>query len=156
MINYILTFATAFILHLFVVDFLSIDGIRPDFFIILVIYIGIREGRLWGIISGFLIGLISDLLGVSSHFGLSSLTYVIVGYAGGFLHKQHLRLEPLIFNILWVLIVLIGFFVYVFFSDLLVGFGVYGLVWSKWIYTASYTLGFLMILQPIVPLRKKQ
>ncbi|MEE9190364.1 MAG: rod shape-determining protein MreD [Candidatus Neomarinimicrobiota bacterium] len=156
MSNYILTFAFAFILHLFLVDFLSIHGVRPDFFLIFVLYIGIREGHLWGVITGFTIGLLSDLLGVSSHFGLSSLTYVIVGYGGGFLHKQHLRLEPLIFHISWVLIVLIAFFVYVFFSDLVVGFGDYGLVWSKWIYTSIYTLGFLLILQPVVPLRKKQ
>ncbi len=156
MSNYTLTFAFAFIFHLFLVDFLSIHGVRPDFFLIFVLYIGIREGCLWGVISGFLIGLLSDLLGLSSHFGLSSLTYVIIGYVGGFLQKQHLRLEPLIFHIAWVFIVLLGFFVYVFFSDLVGGFRDYGPVWSKWIYTSSYTLGFLLILQPVVPLRMKQ
>ena len=61
------------ILELLLLDILEINNIRPDFFIVLILYWSIKYGRTLGIVSGFLIGVLVDLTGVASFFGLSPL-----------------------------------------------------------------------------------
>ena len=58
------------ITELLLLDTLEINNIRPDFFIVLVLYWSIKYGRTLGIVSGFLIGILVDLTGVASFFGL--------------------------------------------------------------------------------------
>ena len=53
-----------FLAQFFLVDFLSINMIRPDFLVIYVFYISLVYGKTTGIIISFTIGLLSDLAGV--------------------------------------------------------------------------------------------
>ena len=62
-----------FILQLLLVDFLSLNLIRPNFLVIYVLYISLYKGRLFASILGFSLGLLSDLFGVGSYFGLEPL-----------------------------------------------------------------------------------
>ena len=66
-------------------DFLAVETVRPDFLVILVLYWAVKYGRTVGTLAGFLIGLIIDLSGTASFFGLSPLIYSITGYLGGYL-----------------------------------------------------------------------
>jgi rod shape-determining protein MreD len=63
-----------FLAQFLLVDFLSINMIRPDFLVIYVFYISLVYGKTTGIIISFTIGLFSDLAGVGSYFGLAPLT----------------------------------------------------------------------------------
>ena len=86
------------LVQLMLADFLSIGSIRPDFLVILVLYWSIKYGRTIGTISGFLIGLLIDLSGTASYFGLSPLIYSVTGYLGGYLMGTYSRLNPIYFS----------------------------------------------------------
>ncbi|NOZ75021.1 MAG: rod shape-determining protein MreD [FCB group bacterium] len=132
---------------------LTIRGVRPDFFLILIVYIGVSNGSFFAVIVGFLCGLIIDGIGVGSYFGLSSLIYVLTGYLSGFLKGKYQRFIPATFTIIWIGIVLLSFFIYSFFR--------FQYLWDTdflqflniWILTSFYTLSLMGILQFVRPLR---
>ena len=74
-------------------QWLSIQKIKPDFLLILVLYIGQREGKNFGQLSGFVIGLLADLIGMSTFLGLSIFTKVISGFLAGCLKNQKLKIN---------------------------------------------------------------
>ena len=90
-------------------DFLSITGIRPDFILIFIMYNSVRFGCFHGVSLGFILGIIADLLGIGTSFGLSPLTYTLTGYILGILfyhnkiHSQHH------FHLIWICIILFHF-----------------------------------------------
>ena len=98
--------------QLLLADFLSIGTIRPDFLVILVLYWSIKYGRTTGTIAGFLIGLLIDLSGTASYFGLSPLIYSVTGYLGGYLMGTYSRLNPIYFSISWVAILIFQFLIF--------------------------------------------
>jgi len=140
------------LLQILLSDLLSIDTIRPDFIVILVLYWSIRDGSSVGVISGFIMGLFVDLSGASSFFGLSPLIYSTTGYIGGYLQGAYSKLNPFYYAIAWITIICFHFLVFcaVYYQD--IWFVNPGLYWIKWIGTSAYTLSFLGILQIIVPL----
>lgn len=120
---------------------------------IFVLYTAIKFGRFYGVIAGFILGFLTDLAGVGSFFGLSSLTYTISGYLAGYLKDQYNRLIPLYFHLTWVSIILIQFLIYsfvryqyLFETDLI-------LFLQTWLLTLGYTMGFILVLQLIIPFR---
>ena len=64
-------------------DFLVIRGIRPDFMLIFVLYVSFQFGSLNGVILGFSLGILEDLISSGSLIGLSSLTKSISGFLIG-------------------------------------------------------------------------
>ena len=75
LINILLLAAFVFFLQFFLVDLLSLKMIRPDFLVIYIFYISLVFGKTPGVLIGFSLGLLSDLSGVGSLFGLAPLTY---------------------------------------------------------------------------------
>tara|TARA_B100001750_G_C15481626_1_gene585791 strand:+ start:1317 stop:1793 length:477 start_codon:yes stop_codon:yes gene_type:complete len=133
-------------------DFLSLNGIRPDFILIFLLYVSVRHGSFIGILLGFTLGLFADLLGVSTSFGLSPLTYTLTGYILGLLcyhNKIHSQLQ---FHSVWLCIIFLHFFCTTFIRYQ------YTVIENPiqfillWILTSLYTLGFTSILQIIKPL----
>ena len=91
-------------------DFLSLNGIRPDFILIFLLYISVQQGSFKGILIGFTFGIFADLIGVSTSFGLSPLTYTLTGYLLGLLchhNKIHSQLQ---FHSIWICIIFFHFF----------------------------------------------
>ena len=64
--------------------FYALGNYTPDLFVILVIYISLREGKISGTISGFSIGLIQDLIFSVGFLGLSSFSKSLSGFLVGF------------------------------------------------------------------------
>jgi len=151
--KFILSLLGIFFLQFYLAEFLSINMIRPDFLTIFIIYTAIRYGRFYGVIAGFSLGILTDLVGVGSYFGLSSLIYSISGYLAGYLKDKYNRFIPLYFHLSWVGIILFQFLVYsyvryqyLYETDLITFF-------EKWILTLSYTMGFILILQFVIPFK---
>jgi rod shape-determining protein MreD len=69
---------------------LSQLNISPDFVIIALIYIGVREGKISGAVYGFIAGLILDVLS-GSFLGLLSLSYTVSIFAAGFFQTDNER-----------------------------------------------------------------
>ncbi|MCL2337932.1 MAG: rod shape-determining protein MreD [Firmicutes bacterium] len=76
-------------------NFIAINGVKPDLVLILVIlngfFLGTREGAFWGFIGGIL----QDLIG-GGYFGLYALTGMAAGYLGGLAEGRLYRESRLI------------------------------------------------------------
>ena len=153
-INIILVSLVVFLFQLVFIDFLTINNIRPDFLIIYILYIALIYGRLVSIILAFIIGLISDLLGVSSYLGLTSLTLSITAYLSGFLYGKYERLLPYVFHSYWLATLFLHFFIlnYFLFQSLFISDKIDFFI--IWFLSSSYTLIFIFILQFFYPLKE--
>ena len=133
-------------------DFLLIKGVRPDFMLILIIYISFQFGSLHGVIIGFSLGFVEDLISAGSLLGLSPLTKSISGFLIGKLQGKYHVMSPITFHCSWLIILLLHFFIYVFFNyqHLLESNSL--AFWLTYLYTTIYTLVFFLIIQSIKPI----
>ena len=155
LIKYLLIMFVTFSFQAWSSEFFSLGTIDPDFCIIVLLYISIKDGSLTGIIFGFFIGLFIDLgSGPSQFFGLTPLIYSSTGYLSGFLYGRSDRLSNVYFTILWVVIILGQFLIFtlVVYQDYLIEDPIS--FFLKWLATSLYTLIFLGILQIMMPLHK--
>ncbi len=136
-------------------EFFSLGTIDPDFCIIVLLYISIKDGGMIGTIFGFFIGLFIDLSsGTNQFFGLTPLVYTMTGYFSSFLKGENERLNKIYFTFIWVTILLIQFLIFslIVYQQLLIQSPTQFLI--KWLATSLYTLVFISILQVITPLYK--
>ena len=136
------------------VESLTINAIRPDFLVLFIIYITISNGRLIGLPMGFTIGLISDLSGVGSYFGLSPLSLSITAYLSGFLYLKYERLLPYVFHSIWIIILILHFYIITYFRFQSVFLSSKTEFFVIWIMTFGYTFIFFIIMQYFFPLRE--
>ena len=101
----------ALFLQVLLVPWMTIQDIRPDFILILVLFVGHLKGKMAGQLYGFGIGLLMDVLGMGSFLGLSALTKTVAGLSAGFLHSQKSRINPLGFYGINLLIIFLHFLI---------------------------------------------
>ena len=136
------------------VESLTINAIRPDFLVLFIIYITMINGRLLGVTMAFIIGLISDLSGVGSYFGLSPLSLSITAYLSGFLYLKYERLLPYVFHSIWIIILILHFYIITYFRFQSVFLSSKTDFFVIWIMTFGYTFIFFIIMQYFFPLRE--
>ena len=144
-----------FIFQTWTSEFFSLGTIDPDFCIIVLLYISIKDGGLIGTLFGFFIGLFIDLgSGSNQFFGLTPLIYTSTGYFSGFLNGRIKNLNKVYFTLIWVSIILGQFFIFtlIVYQDFIIQDPSQFLL--KWLATSFYTLIFLGILQVMIPLHK--
>ena len=154
-LKYILILLATFIVQAWSSEFFSIGTIDPDFCVIVLIYISVKNGGVVGTIFGFTIGLFIDLSsGTNQFFGLTPLVYTITGYFSSFLKEENIRLNKIYFTSIWVGIILVQFLIFalIVYQQLLIQSPYMFII--KWLSTSLYTLVFLGILQIILPLYK--
>ncbi len=86
-IGLIITFIIIYILQSNFFSWFTLAGIKPNLFIILVLFIGLFAGRMYGITFGVIFGLLLDIF-ISKKIGISSIMYGIIGLLGGVLDKN--------------------------------------------------------------------
>ena len=154
-IKYFILVFTVFIFQSWTVEFFSLGTVDPDFCIIVILYIAVKDGRLNGVTVGFLMGLIIDLSsGLNLYFCLTPLIYTTTGYFSGFLKGKSTKLNKSYFTIIWISIILAQFLIFslIVYQEYLIQdpFKFF----LKWIFTSLYTLTFLGILQIMFPIYK--
>jgi len=92
-------FIVTFLVQLYLADFMTVGGIRPDFVLVLLVYISARYGRMTGILVGFGSGMLQDFAGSFSTLGASALAKAIVGYVLGTLNGTMTVWTPRIVNL---------------------------------------------------------
>jgi rod shape-determining protein MreD len=109
-------------------------NIIPDIPLIIIIFVGIKSGKLEATITGFFTGLIIDILS-GTFVGLSALVYSIVGFIAGYFHREDEKyLKKINFPVLVLILVLSGNILYFF------------------IYFQSYSLLFVeVLLKYVIP-----
>lgn len=83
-------FLTFFIFYFLQANFFSwftIGGIKPNLFIILVLFIGLFTGKKLGIVFGILIGLYLDII-IGKTIGFSSILFALIGWLGEYFDKN--------------------------------------------------------------------
>jgi len=86
----------------FIDNFASIYAVSPQLVVLYVVYITLREGQLFGMGSGFVVGLFHDLL-VTHFLGFTSFIGVIAGFVAGFFYKESdVELAAKTFNFAWI------------------------------------------------------
>ena len=154
-IKYFILIFIVFVFQIWTSEFFSLGTIDPDFCVILILYIAVRDGSLNGVLIGFFMGLFIDFSSsLNQYFGLTPLIYTITGYFSGFLKGQSSRLNNAYFTTIWVLIITCQFLIFS-----LIVYQEYLILdpfkfFVKWISTSMYTLTFLGILQVMVPIYK--
>lgn len=145
-----------FILQFYLSEFMTIRSIRPDFLLIFIVYVSFQYGSFAGVIAGFSLGLLEDLSGVGSMFGLAPLTKSITGFLIGKLQGQHSRMNPLYFHATWIGIIFFHFVFYIYFRFQTLYETSSEQFFLTWLFSAAYTLallGFMQIVKPIGEIR---
>ncbi len=154
-LKYIIIIFFTFLFQSWSSEFFTLGTIDPDFCIIVLLYISIKDGGVVGTIFGFFIGLFIDLSsGTNQFFGLTPLVYTTTGYFCSFLKGQNNRLNKIYFTSIWVGILLMQFMIFslIVYQQLLIQNPLSFLI--KWFATSLYTLVFIGILQILAPLHK--
>ena len=152
--NLIIQVVIIWVLELLFLDFLEINNVRPDFIVILILYWSIKYGRALGTVSGFIIGLLTDLTGTASFFGLSPLIYSITGYLSGNLKGLFNKVNPLLFTFFWIIIIFLQAFIFCLIHNQNLLMSSKEMFYERFFATGLYTLCFLFIIQIIYPIHK--
>ena len=128
-------------------ELLAINQISPDFLLIFVLYSTLIFGRFKGILIAFSLGLISDLSGIGSYFGLHPLLLSTASYAISFLIGRYEKMLPYIFYSYWIVIILLYFFIMAYFRFQVLFLSNFTGYLFQSIYLFLYTFAFVFILQ---------
>ena len=96
------------------VQWLTIEDIRPDFILVLVLIAGRVKGRLFGQMVGFFMGLIIDAIGVGSYLGLSAFAKTVAWFAAGYLKGRKWRLNFYVHALFNFLVIVLHFSIFYF------------------------------------------
>ena len=154
-IKYTFIIVLIFLFQSWTAEFFTLGTIDPDFCVIVLLYISIKNGGVIGTIFGFFIGLFIDLSsGTDQFFGLTPLIYTSTGYFCSFLKGENEKLNKIYFTLIWISIILLQFLIFslIVYQYLLVQDPIQFII--KWLATSLYTLVFLGILQIMFPLHK--
>lgn len=83
----IISFFICYFLQSNLFSWFTIHGIKPNLFIILILFLGLFGGRKLGVSLGILFGIILDFLS-SYQVGVSAIMFSIIGYLGGYFDKN--------------------------------------------------------------------
>lgn len=83
----IFTFFICYFLQSNLFSWFTIHGIKPNLFIILVLFLGLFGGRRLGVALGILFGVLLDFLS-SYQIGVSAIMLGLIGYLGGYFDKN--------------------------------------------------------------------
>jgi rod shape-determining protein MreD len=86
-IKYAIITMLVFVSNFSFINFILIFNIIPDIFLILIVWLAIKEGRLFGIFAGFIIGLSLDFVS-GDIMGINALTKTITGFIAANFHKE--------------------------------------------------------------------
>lgn len=79
-----------FVIYFLQADFFSwftIAGIKPNLFVIFILFIGLFAGKKLGIVLGLVLGMVLDLL-VGRTVGISAILLAVIGFLGEYFDKN--------------------------------------------------------------------
>lgn len=86
-IGFIITFLILYFLQVNVFSNFTINGVKPNLFVIFILFIGLFANHFLGISFGIGVGLILDLL-YGKTIGVTALMLCVVGYLGSYFDKN--------------------------------------------------------------------
>ncbi len=83
----------AIILQQTVVRLIGVQGARPDFILIALVAIALRQGAIYGLYCGLVIGLVQDVYAIET-LGANALVKCLTGYLVGLLDESKVKIMP--------------------------------------------------------------
>jgi rod shape-determining protein MreD len=142
----------AILLQIVVAPWLTIQSIKPDFILILVLFVAIMQGRIYGQLFGFGIGLVVDSIGIGSFLGLSALSKTIAGFIAGYLKKKRNRLNKFAYYSIACFIVLVHFIIFYLINFKNSGYGVQYILLRYVLPEVVYTSVLFILLDYYLPI----
>ena len=144
------------ILQVSIIPFLSLNGISPDLVLILLVFYTIRNNQMYGTITGFIFGGISDLV-FGTILGSSMIAKTVSGFIAGYFSSENKRdeyLTPINFGLIIFLIGIIDNSIFAFFSSFDLSENFISSLLTNTILKSVYTsvLSILMII--VIPKRR--
>lgn len=102
-----IAFLIIYILQANFFSWFTIAGIKPNLFIIFIVFLGLFGGRYMGVVSGVIFGILLDLF-IGKNVGISAIMLGIVGILAGFLDKNFSKDSKLTI----ILMIMVATFVY--------------------------------------------
>ncbi|MFZ1976461.1 MAG: rod shape-determining protein MreD [Bacteroidota bacterium] len=90
--HYIWSAAVALVLLLVqtvFIPFFAVDGYMPDILILWLVFVAVRRGQIEATISGFLVGLLQDII-ATRFFGLAALAKTIAAFCAGYFFNDNM------------------------------------------------------------------
>ena len=82
-----LVFLVIYFLQLNFFTWFNIAGIKPNLFVILVLFLGLYSGEKNGIVLGIIFGLFLDIT-IGKLIGISAIMFALIGFLGGYFDKN--------------------------------------------------------------------
>jgi rod shape-determining protein MreD len=70
------------------IPFISLGGYLPDLFLLYLVYLALKRGQIEATISGFVIGILQDIVTIK-FFGLAALAKTITGFVAGYFFNEN-------------------------------------------------------------------
>ena len=149
-LKYVVILTVFFFLQLTFIPLLAVYGIKPDIILIYVICLSFKEGRIWGTIAGFLIGLVEDFFS-AGFIGLNALTKSFTAFIAHTFPKEIFGSRVLQTGVLLFFCGFIHDFLFNLIYSLGTGIGIVHIVFRFAIPTALYTALVGMLICAIFP-----
>ena len=92
------------------IPFLSVAGFLPDLLLIWVVYIAVTRGQMEATVTGFVVGLLQDVVTIQ-FFGLTALTKTVAGFVAGYFFNEN-STEQTLGSYRFLMIILLSSFVH--------------------------------------------
>ncbi|MDR1759484.1 MAG: rod shape-determining protein MreD [Fibrobacter sp.] len=103
----IFLFVMCAVLQTTVASWIEILGVRPDFFVIFIVFIALGRGAAVGALWGFIAGFSQDVYAPAEWLGAGTIAFTVLGFLVGLLEERFITL-----NLgLKIVVLAIGFFV---------------------------------------------
>jgi rod shape-determining protein MreD len=150
-----LLFAVLLILQTTVVNLISINGIVPDFILILLVFYSVKNNQIYGMILGFIFGFLFDLI-TGSLLGSSVISKTLAGFTAGYFSNENKRefyLSSYAFPLIVLLCGIIDSFIFSFFSSSDLRSSFVFLMLQQGVYPGIYTAAISMVVVFFMPKR---
>jgi len=87
-----------------VLGYVAVENVTPDLILILVVYVAVREGQFTGLLAGFVLGMLFDILS-SGILGTNALAKMIGGFTAGYFFVEGKPIQEAIGNFRFLAIV---------------------------------------------------
>jgi len=128
-------------------DIISIRGIAPDLLLIFIVYVAVREGQMYAIPWGFVLGLTIDLT-TGTVIGLSALSKTLAAFTAGYFYSDN-KIAMILGTYRFLLFVLVTAFVHnaIYFAVFTLGsdIGFFGAVFGVGMASALFTTTIAVI-----------
>lgn len=113
----IIIFIPLAVMQLTVIPLISVDYIAPDLILILVVFLTLKNGQIYGSILGFILGLLFDLVS-GGLIGAAMFSKTLAGFIAGYFFSEK-RIETNLDSTMFIVIIFVCAFVDSLFYSLL-------------------------------------